>query len=70
MESDPEDVLQSLGFADPSWSPFNRIPLRFLMNSSQAKGIDVQKFCAQFIDHEDQVCCYIYLQNTLVDFIT
>lgn len=60
MESDPEDVLQSLGFPDASWSPFNRIPIRFLTNSSQAKGIDVQKFCAQFMDQGDQVCPHIY----------
>ena len=69
MESDPEDVLQSLGFADASWAPFNRIPIRFLINSSQAKGIDVQKFCSQFMEHEDQVSLKVsFAKNLMVHF--
>jgi len=52
METDPEDVLISLGFCDDISSQVRRIPARFFMTPSQAKGIDVQKVLHQVMNHD------------------
>ena len=55
METDPEDVLISLGFCDDISSQVRRIPARFFMTPSQAKGIDVQKVLHQVMNHDSSV---------------
>ncbi len=59
METDPEDVLRSLGFDQDTFaSPIYRIPVRFLQNASEAKGIDTQKFYHQALEMEDKVSSF------------
>ena len=53
METDPEDMLISLGFCNVDFTQGRRIPHRFFMNPSQAKGIDVQEFVRRFMDTAD-----------------
>lgn len=55
METDPEDVLNSLGFGEEISSPVRRIPPRFFANPSQAKGIDVCELYSRFMDLDSAV---------------